>query len=58
MTINSLVNLKNKNLNKAKAEELTHAILEHIEKDFEEDPEFYERFFDKLKKILEEYKEN
>jgi len=43
---------------KASAEELKHAIIEHIEKHFEEDPEFYERFSDKLKKVLEEYKEN
>ena len=50
--------LKKQKSNKAKAEELTYAILEHIEKHFEEDPEFYERFSDKLKKILEEYKEN
>ncbi|GAB4111965.1 MAG: HsdR family type I site-specific deoxyribonuclease [Candidatus Caldatribacteriota bacterium] len=43
---------------KARAEELEYAIIEHIEKHFEEDPEFYERFSDKLKKILQEYKEN
>nr|WP_232500439.1 type I restriction endonuclease subunit R [Hydrogenobacter thermophilus] len=43
---------------KAKAVELEYAIKEHIEKHFEEDPELYERFSDKLKKILEEYKEN
>jgi len=43
---------------KARAEELKYAIIEHIEKHFEEDPEFYERFSDKLKKVLEEYKEN
>ncbi|MDY0028048.1 MAG: hypothetical protein RBR58_03475, partial [Candidatus Humimicrobiaceae bacterium] len=44
--------------NKAKAEELEHALVEHIEKHFEEDPEFYERFSDKLERILEEYREN
>ncbi len=43
---------------KARAEELEYAIREHIEKHFEEDPELYERFSDRLKKILEEYKEN
>lgn len=43
---------------KARAEELEYAIIEHIEKHFEEDPELYERFSDRLKKILEEYKEN
>jgi len=43
---------------KARAEELKYAIIEHIEKHYEEDPEFYERFSDRLKRILEEYKEN
>jgi type I restriction enzyme R subunit len=43
---------------KAKAQELRYAIIEHIEKHYEEDPEFYERFSDRLNKVLEEYKEN
>jgi len=43
---------------KARTEELRYAIIEHIEKNYEEDPEFYERFSDRLKRILEEYKEN
>jgi len=43
---------------KAKAQELEYAILEHIEKYYEEDPEFYERFSDRLKRVLEEYREN
>jgi type I restriction enzyme R subunit len=43
---------------KAKAQEIKYAILEHIDKHYEEDPELYERFSDRLKKILEEYKEN
>ncbi|RCK75113.1 MAG: Type I restriction-modification system, restriction subunit R [Ignavibacteriae bacterium] len=43
---------------KAKSTELEYAIREHIEKHFEEDPELYERFSDKLKRLLEEYKEN
>ena len=43
---------------KAKARELEYAITEHIEKHHEEDPELYERFSDKLRKILKEYKEN
>jgi type I restriction enzyme R subunit len=47
-----------KKSSKAKSEELKHAIIEYIEEHFEEDPEFYERFSDKLNKILEEYKEN
>ncbi len=50
--------LKKAKSNRAKAEELKHAIIEHIEKHFEEDPEFYERFSDKLKRILEEYRDN
>ena len=50
--------VKRKKSNKARAEELRHAIVEHIEKNYEEDPEFYERFSDKLKQVLEEYKEN
>jgi type I restriction enzyme R subunit len=51
----SKVNQKNP---KARAEELEYAVKEHIEKHFEEDPELYERFSDRLKRILEEYKEN
>lgn len=43
---------------KARAEELKHAIAEHIESHYEEDPELYERFSDRLKRLLEEYKEN
>jgi len=50
--------LKKEKSNKAKAEALQHAIIEHIEKHYEEDPEFYERFSDKLKVIIEEYKNN
>ena len=43
---------------KSKSEELEFAIIEHINKHHEEDPEFYERFSDRLKRLLEEYKEN
>jgi type I restriction enzyme R subunit len=50
--------IKNEKSPKARAEELKYAIKEHIERHFEEDPEFYERFSDRLKKVLEEYKEN
>jgi|Deesub1362B_J571_1020462.scaffolds.fasta_scaffold02639_2 type I restriction enzyme R subunit len=53
-----LENVKKKKSPKARAEELKHAIIEHIEKHYEEDPEFYERFSDRLRRILEEYKEN
>jgi len=50
--------LKKKKSSKAKAEELKYAIIEHIETHFEEDPEFYERFSDRLKRILGEYRDN
>jgi len=43
---------------KATTEELKRAIIQYIEEHSEEDPEFYERFSDRLKKVLEEYKEN
>ncbi len=43
---------------KARAKELEHAIIEYISKHYEEDPELYERFSEKLRRILEEYKEN
>ena len=49
---------KKERSNKARAEELKYAIVEHIEKHFEEDPEFYERFSDLLKRIIEEYRDN
>lgn len=42
----------------AKAEELKHAIRDHILHHAEEDPELYERFSDKLERLLKEYKEN
>lgn len=44
--------------NKAKAQELQHAIMEYIDEHWEEDPELYERFSDRLKRLLQEYKEN
>jgi len=50
--------LKKEKSSKVIAEELKYAIIEHIEKHYEEDPEFYERFSDILKRILEAYKEN
>lgn len=43
---------------KAKAQQLRFAIAEYIESHWEEDPELYERFSDRLKRLLEEYKEN
>ena len=50
--------VKRKKSSRARAEELKYAIIEYIEKHYDEDPEFYERFSDRLKRILEEYKEN
>ncbi|RLC79342.1 MAG: restriction endonuclease subunit R [Chloroflexi bacterium] len=50
--------LKKKKSSKVRTEELKYAIIEHIETHFEEDPEFYERFSDRLNRILEEYKNN
>mgnify|MGYP001108781008 CR=1 FL=1 len=50
--------LKKEKSSKARAEELKYAVVEHIDRHYEEDPEFYERFSDVLKKILEEYRDN
>ncbi|MGI6774064.1 hypothetical protein [Acetomicrobium sp.] len=50
--------LKSRGRSKAKAQELEYAIVEHINTHSEEDPEFYERFSDLLKRILREYREN
>jgi len=50
--------LKREKSEKAKAEEIEHAIQEHIQQHADEDPELYQRFADKLEKILEEYKNN
>jgi type I restriction enzyme R subunit len=53
-----LTDVKRKQSGRARAEEVKYAIIEHIEKHYDTDPEFYERFSDKLKQILEQYKEN
>ena len=52
------INLNKNTSDKAKAEELEHAIAEHIRQHTEEDPELYERFAEKLEKLLKEYREN
>jgi len=52
-----LLNLKDKPSNE-KNEFYRYAITDYIKTHYEEDPEFYERFSDKLKKVLEEYREN
>lgn len=43
---------------RAKAEEIKSAVGEHISKHFEEDPELYERFSEKLEKLLRDYQDN
>jgi type I restriction enzyme, R subunit len=43
---------------RAKTEELKSAIGQHISRHFEEDPELYERFSDKLEKLLQDYRDN
>ncbi|UMZ73728.1 Type-1 restriction enzyme R protein [Natranaerofaba carboxydovora] len=40
---------------KAKASEMEHAIRKHCKVNFEEDPALYERFSEKLEKIIEAY---
>ena len=50
--------IKSHKTDKAKAEELRHAISQHINLHREEDPELYDRFAEKLAKLLKEYKEN
>jgi len=53
-----LEKLKKEETPKQRAKELEHAIYEHIEIHSQEDPEFYERFSERLKNILEQYKES
>ncbi|NPV75968.1 MAG: type I restriction endonuclease subunit R [Anaerolineae bacterium] len=43
---------------RAAAEEITTAIREHINENYETDPEFYERLGEKLEKVLAEYRDN
>jgi len=50
--------LKKEKSSKARSEELKYAVVEHIDRHYEEDPEFYERFSDRLNRILEEYRDN
>lgn len=53
-----LEKIKKEKSSKAKSIELEYAIKEHIDIHFEEDPELYIRFADRLKQILKEYKDN
>jgi type I restriction enzyme R subunit len=43
---------------RATAEEIEHAIRQHINENAETDPEFYERLAEKLEKVLAEYRDN
>lgn len=50
--------INNQKTDKAKAEELKHAISQHIDLHRDEDPELYDRFADMLEKLLQQYHEN
>lgn len=50
--------LKEEKSPRAQAEEMKSAISQYVEKHFEEDPELYERFSEKLEKLLREHKDN
>ncbi len=43
---------------RATAEEITHAIRQHISENYETDPELYDRLGEKLEKVLAEYRDN
>lgn len=43
---------------RANAEEITHAIRQHITENHETDPEFYDRLSERLEKVLAEYRDN
>jgi type I restriction enzyme R subunit len=43
---------------RATAEEIEHAIRQHINENAETDPEFYKRLAEKLEKVLAEYRDN
>ncbi|QSZ27626.1 type I restriction endonuclease subunit R [Aceticella autotrophica] len=54
---NKFIDNLNKKSSKVKVKELEIAIDEYIDEHFDEDPELYERFSERLKKLLEGYKE-
>jgi type I restriction enzyme R subunit len=43
---------------RANAEEVTHAIRQHITENYETDPEFLDRLGEKLERVLAEYRDN
>ncbi len=50
--------VKQEKSERAQAEEMKNAVAEYISQHTEEDPELYERFSEKLEKLLKEYKNN
>lgn len=52
------VKLKEEKSARAQAEEMKNAISQYVENHLEEDPELFERFSEKLEKLLREHKDN
>ena len=50
--------IKSRKSARANAEEVTHAIRQHIMESYETDPEFYDRLGEKLERVLAEYRDN
>lgn len=50
--------IKTRKSARANAEEITHAIRQHITENYETDPEFYDRLGEKLERVLAEYRDN
>lgn len=52
------VKLREEKSPRAQAEEMENGLVQYVEDHREEDPEFYERFSEKLEKLLQEHTEN
>lgn len=50
--------IKSRRSARANAEEITHAIRQHITESYETDPELYDRLGEKLERVLAEYRDN
>lgn len=50
--------IKTRKSARANAEEITHAIRQHITESYETDPEFFDRLGEKLERVLAEYRDN
>lgn len=50
--------IKSRTSPRANAEEVTHAIRQHITENYETDPEFFDRLGEKLERVLAEYRDN